>query len=51
MSKNWNAKKVKGGVDEKNTWAEALVSGDGQRCGVQGLKEVPMTPWVVSTDP
>lgn len=25
MPKNWNATKVKGGMDEENTWAEALV--------------------------
>lgn len=36
-------------MDEENTWAEALVGGGGQRCGVQGLEEVPTTPQVEST--
>lgn len=49
MPKDWNATKVKGGMDEENTWAEALVGGGGQRCGVQGLEEVPTTPQVEST--
>lgn len=51
MPKNWNATKVKGGMDEENTWTEAFVGGSEQRCGVQGLEEVPTTPWVVSTGP